>query len=74
VPSQPFFKEAAGWKYFIHPNVLPFLGASTELFSLSLVSPWMENGNINRYLKNNPQANRLELVKHFYAQWLKIMF
>ncbi|KAK0222967.1 kinase-like domain-containing protein, partial [Armillaria nabsnona] len=44
-----------------HPNVLPFLGVSTELFapSFCLISPWMENGNIMSFLATNPGHDRL---------------
>jgi hypothetical protein len=51
-----------------HPNVLPFLGATIKSHSLSLVSPWMESGNINRYIRNHPEANRLQLVRSFNAR------
>jgi hypothetical protein len=63
ISTQPFFKEAAGWKYLIHLNVLPFLGASIKSPTLLLVSPWMDNGNINEYARSNPHANRLDLVR-----------
>jgi hypothetical protein len=52
-----------------HPNILPFLGATIKSHSLSLVSLWMDNGNINRYIRSNPQANRLQLVRSFNAQF-----
>ncbi|KAJ4490821.1 kinase-like domain-containing protein [Lentinula aciculospora] len=44
------------WKQLDHPNILPILGVSTELFfpSFCLISPWMENGTIMTYLTNNP--------------------
>ena len=28
----------------------------------AMISNWMVNGNINRFMKENPDANRLELV------------
>jgi len=46
----------------MHPNVLPFLGVSEVLFSFSIISPWLPNGNILDYMKNNPGTNRLGLV------------
>ncbi|KAF9041942.1 kinase-like protein, partial [Hymenopellis radicata] len=51
-----FCQEALVWKQLRHPNVLPFLGVSQDLFhpSYCLISPWMENGNIVAFLSNNP--------------------
>ena len=46
----------------MHPNVLPFLGVSEVLFSFSIISPWLPNGNILDYTKNNQGTNRLGLV------------
>jgi len=51
-----------GWKYVSHPNVLPFLGVSETLFSFSLISPWLQNGNIIEYIRKHREANRLQLV------------
>ncbi|KAJ6456478.1 kinase-like domain-containing protein [Mycena sanguinolenta] len=62
-----FSREALIWRQLSHPNLLPFFGAYYLEFGtkcqLCLVSPWMENGNISRYLKGNPkEVNRLSLV------------
>lgn len=53
------------WRKFRHPNILPFLGICTDEFApqMALVSPWMENGNIHIFLKQNPSANRVSLVR-----------
>lgn len=63
--SQAFSKEAVLWSQISHPNVLPFYG----IFHLDevhgricLVSPWMDRGNINEYLSQNPDVPRLLLV------------
>ncbi|KAF8996191.1 kinase-like domain-containing protein [Cyathus striatus] len=59
-------KEAILWSQLSHPNVLPFYGVhhlGDELGRICLVSPWMDNGNINVYLKRYPDANRLYLLK-----------
>ncbi|KAF7339002.1 hypothetical protein MVEN_01976400 [Mycena venus] len=61
-----FHKEALIWRQHAHPNLLPFFG----IYSLTdprprlcLVSPWMENGDISKYLQGNPAGiNRLTLV------------
>ncbi|KAJ6526937.1 hypothetical protein DFH09DRAFT_1187168 [Mycena vulgaris] len=61
-----FYREALIWRQLSHPNLLPFFGVyylEDTKCRLGLVSPWMENGNIARYLKDNPAGiNRLTLV------------
>ncbi|KAK7470196.1 hypothetical protein VKT23_001634 [Stygiomarasmius scandens] len=58
-----FSNEALVWKQLKHPNVLPFLGVSTELSPrFCLVSPWMENGNVNSFLEKNPDHDRLRML------------
>ncbi len=65
VHDQNFCREALVWRNLKHPNVLLFLGVSTELFvpSFCLIYPWMENGNIMKFLATNPGHNRLVSVK-----------
>jgi serine/threonine protein kinase len=46
-----------------HPNVLPVIGLSRDPDrGLGMVSPWMEHGNVIKYLKTSPNANRLQLI------------
>ncbi|KAF7324960.1 Protein kinase domain-containing protein [Mycena kentingensis (nom. inval.)] len=60
--GKKFLEEALLWKYLQHPHILPFLGllcepAASTSFSLRtsfMVCPWMRNGTITRYLKNDP--------------------
>jgi serine/threonine protein kinase len=62
---QVFLKEAVLWGQLRHPNVLPFYGVyrlDDSHGRICLVSPWMENGTIVEYLRNNPNENRLLLV------------
>ncbi|KAF9789266.1 kinase-like domain-containing protein, partial [Thelephora terrestris] len=58
-------KEVVTWKNLHHPNVLPLLGVMMEntppLFAMA--SEWMENGNINEFIKVHHDANRFELLK-----------
>ncbi|PBK92827.1 kinase-like protein [Armillaria gallica] len=56
-----FCREALVWRQLRHPNVLPFLGVSEDLFAPSycLISPWMVNGNIVAYLQAHPDHDRL---------------
>jgi hypothetical protein len=45
------------WKNFCnHPHILPFLGVDIESFpgEMCMVSEWMSNGTIIRFLKREP--------------------
>ncbi|TFK41745.1 kinase-like domain-containing protein [Crucibulum laeve] len=60
-----FSREAIVWGHVSHPNLLPFYGIyhlEDAYGRLCLVSPWMENGNVNEYLERNLNADRLLLV------------
>ena len=50
------------WNGLRHSNVLPLLGVTTDKYLFVMVSEWMENGNINEFVKTHTNANRLELV------------
>jgi len=53
------------WKHLRHPNILPLIGAMIDKNRLSLVSEWVDQGNINEYLKpkERGEVNRIELVR-----------
>ncbi|KAK0188261.1 kinase-like domain-containing protein [Armillaria mellea] len=57
-----FCQETLVWRQLRHPNILPFLGVSEELFAPSycLISLWMINGNIMSYLEAHPDQDRLK--------------
>ncbi|KAJ7828484.1 kinase-like domain-containing protein [Mycena olivaceomarginata] len=58
-----FGREALIWQQLSHPNVLPFLGLYTLDGRLCLVSPWMENGHLQQYLKKaRSDIDRLSLI------------
>ena len=59
---QRFCKEAVLWKRLAHKNVLPFLGISKDVGEFCWISPWMKNGTILEYIRDNSQINTLELV------------
>ncbi len=61
---QEFCQEALVWRQLRHPNVLPFLGISKELFTprYCLISPWMVNGDVMSYLEAHPDHDRLTSV------------
>ncbi|THU88759.1 kinase-like protein, partial [Dendrothele bispora CBS 962.96] len=65
-----FLKEAILWRQLDHPNVLPFLGIyflDTTKQRVCLISPWMENGNLRRYLRDRSDAHRD--VDHFLLSY-----
>ncbi|KAG5635225.1 hypothetical protein H0H81_012003, partial [Sphagnurus paluster] len=55
-------REGILWGQLSHPNLLPFWGIFKMNGQLSLVSPWVENGNVVEYIKSNPECNRLLLI------------
>ena len=55
-------KEVVGWKWVRHENILPFVGVSQKPPFSSIVSEWMENGNIMNFIKVHQNHNRLHLV------------
>ncbi|KAJ7108587.1 kinase-like domain-containing protein, partial [Mycena epipterygia] len=58
-----FGREALIWRQFSHPNLLPFYGLYYVENRLCLVSPWMENGHILKFLRNAPaDTNRVSLI------------
>ena len=61
-PSQRFAKEAMGWRWLRHENILPFLGVTSNSPPFSMVSPWMENGDIVSFIKATPNQNPFSLV------------
>ena len=71
---QRFCREAVEWRHLRHPNVLPLLGATLDKQEpkFALVSEWMDNGNINQFIQNHGEVNRVQLVSyyvHFHRDW-----
>jgi len=61
------------WKHLDHPNVVALKGIT--LNPLQLVSEWMPGGELREYIKQNPDANRVNLVGSFlpaFAQYLTL--
>ncbi|KAF8054329.1 kinase-like domain-containing protein, partial [Lyophyllum atratum] len=57
-----FSKEAILWGQLSHPNTLPVYGLYRLQTRICIVSPWMEAGDITKYLKCRPEAARLPLA------------
>ena len=56
-----------GWRSLHHPNVLPLLGVTMTKNRFVMVSEWMENGDINGYVKAHADVDPLELVRFVFA-------
>ena len=54
------------WKALRHPNVLLLLGVIMTKNMFAMVSEWMPNGNINRFVKTHRYTNRFELVSYLF--------
>ena len=50
------------WKSFRHPNILPLLGVTMAGTRLVMVSEWMMNGSIDKFVESHPNTDRFELV------------
>jgi len=61
--DQRFCRESVVWKHLRHPNILPLLGVTVNVHRFAMVSEWMENGNINAFIKSHWYVNRGKLVR-----------
>jgi hypothetical protein len=68
---QGFCKEVVTWKTLQHPNVLRLIGVIMSETQFAMVSEWMVNGNINEFVKANPDADRLRLVGSLFKVSLR---
>ncbi|KAF9789369.1 kinase-like domain-containing protein, partial [Thelephora terrestris] len=57
-----FCREAIAWRHLRHPNILPLLGVDLQKNRLSMISEWMDHGNINEYVERHGGVNRLQLL------------
>ncbi|KAF9452111.1 kinase-like protein [Macrolepiota fuliginosa MF-IS2] len=72
---QGLAKEGLVWGQLIHPNILPFYGiyyVDERHEQICLVSPWMDNGDLDTYLKQNPCVARTPLI-HDIASGLEYL-
>lgn len=63
-PSQHAARELYYWAKLQHPNVIPLLGLSLFRNQISMISEWMENGNLMSFLELHPDAERLGFVSN----------
>ncbi|KDQ09602.1 hypothetical protein BOTBODRAFT_521874 [Botryobasidium botryosum FD-172 SS1] len=64
--------EATIWKKLNHPNIVPLLGSPSIDGLPHLMSPLMENGAADDFVKKNPNVNRVRLLEEI-AQGLEYM-
>ncbi|CAE6431414.1 unnamed protein product [Rhizoctonia solani] len=54
-------RELHTWSKCRHPNVLPLLGLVEFRGGIGMISPWMAQGSLPRYLTNNLGVNRCHM-------------
>ncbi|TDL22512.1 kinase-like protein [Rickenella mellea] len=61
---EKFFEDAVKWQELQHRNISSFFGMCDDEFKprLTLVSPWMEHGDMVSYLKQKQDIDRRGLV------------
>ncbi|KXN89740.1 Tyrosine-protein kinase TXK [Leucoagaricus sp. SymC.cos] len=64
VAQRRFVREIDLWSKLSNEHILQFYGIVTDLGShLYIVSPWLKNGGVLEYLKKNPQADKMHLLR-----------
>ncbi|CAE6438560.1 unnamed protein product [Rhizoctonia solani] len=56
-------REIHTWNKCNHPNILPFLGLAVFRERIAIVSPWIKNGTMRDFLKENPDTDRCRLFR-----------
>jgi serine/threonine protein kinase len=60
-----FRRELGIWKRLQHSNILKFMGTTSDFGpSVALVAPWLANGTLTAFLKQN--KNNLTLLDCMY--------
>ncbi|KAF9255394.1 hypothetical protein L218DRAFT_829808, partial [Marasmius fiardii PR-910] len=57
---EDYMQGAIVWQQLEHPNILPFMGVcylDKDQTQPCLVSPWMEQGDLAKYLKATPRED-----------------
>ncbi|KAJ7495404.1 kinase-like domain-containing protein [Mycena latifolia] len=69
-----FCREALVWQRLRHLYIVPLIGIDTESFpsSLCMVSPWMKNGTVIKYLSGIGKSNRQATIREI-AQGLAFL-
>ncbi|KIJ98334.1 hypothetical protein K443DRAFT_211262 [Laccaria amethystina LaAM-08-1] len=62
-PTAELFREVCIWSPLDHRHILPFLGIFIKESRLALVSQHQKNGSLYEFLLNNPDADRIQLLR-----------
>ncbi|KAL0571734.1 hypothetical protein V5O48_010226 [Marasmius crinis-equi] len=64
-----FCREAIVWTRLSHSNIHPFLGVNKKHFApaFCIITPWMENGSVNEFLRKNPSHDKLRSLREIAA-------
>jgi len=65
---QSFSKEAVIWRRLRHPNIIPFIGVTTD--PLQIISEWTPNRTLTESVQANPGMNRISLVSLSMSSYL----
>jgi serine/threonine protein kinase len=57
--------DAILWGQLSHPNLLPFYGLYQFRSRACIVLPWVDNGHMIQFLRQNPDVDRILLVRDF---------
>ncbi|KAJ3563209.1 hypothetical protein NP233_g9086 [Leucocoprinus birnbaumii] len=63
-------RELILWTHLCHRNILPIYGVFLPPDApqrICIVSPWMENGDLNQYLHTHPDADKTSLILDIIA-------
>jgi len=63
---QNFCREVATWTCLSHPNILELIGATMDNEEYTMVTPWMANGTVVEFLRENLRANPLKLARTMF--------
>ena len=66
---KPFYREALLWHQLRHTSILEFIGLDRSTFDgcICMVSPWMSNGDIARYLATHDEKE----VHAYKSKWVR---
>ncbi|CAE6470570.1 unnamed protein product [Rhizoctonia solani] len=53
-------QELYVWSKCKHPNILELTGVALFRNHIAMISPWMENGSLQKFLPEHPELNRYE--------------
>lgn len=66
-------REIYIWSKAKHENVHELLGIIMFQGRLGMVSPWMENGNLQEYIQKQPDVDRYKLVRPDPSQHARVL-